>query len=222
MCGRFSLSTPPEQIARQFRLTTTPSVTPHYNIAPTQNVSAIRTTDAGRQLAALRWGLIPAWADDAKIGNRMINARSETAATSPAFRRAFRERRCLIVADGFFEWQKVDAKTKQPFFIRLEDDAPFGFAGLWEAWRGPDGAVVESCTILTTTPNELVSAVHDRMPVLLPPTAYDTWLDPQQNDVATLQALLAPYPAEEMMAYPVTTLVNSPRNDGAELVAPLG
>lgn len=221
MCGRFTLKSSPEQLVTQFRLSDTPQIEPHFNIAPTNDVATVRAEadGIGRKLDLLHWGFVPVWAKDPSVGNRMINARSETAATSPAFKRAFRERRCLIVADGFFEWQRIGNK-KQPYYIRLEDGEPFAFAGLWEAWRGPDGATLQSCTLLTTAPNDLVRSVHDRMPVILAPSAYDQWLDPQVKDPAALMPLLQSYPAEEMMAYPVSTLVNNPRNDHPENIAP--
>jgi putative SOS response-associated peptidase YedK len=168
----------------------------------------------------LRWGLIPSWADDPRIGNRLINARAETVATKPAFRRAFKERRCLLLVDGFFEWQR-QARRKQPFYIRLCDGRPFAFAGLWEQWEGSEGTTVQSCTILTTTSNDLVGGIHHRMPVILSPTHYDRWLDPGLQEPAVLQPLLRPYPADEMTAYPVSPRVNSPANDSPECTEPV-
>jgi putative SOS response-associated peptidase YedK len=193
---------------------------PRYNIAPTQEVAVVRydLERARRTLGALHWGLVPSWADDPTIGNRMINARSETAATKPAFREAFRRRRCLVAADGFFEWKR-GTRPKQPYYFRLEEDRPFALAGLWERWRRGELSI-ESCTILTTTANELVEELHDRMPVILDQADYDAWLDPRQEDVARLARLLVPYPAERMMAYPVNTVVNSARLDAPECVAP--
>lgn len=221
MCGRFTLTASPEQLVSQFRLSEPPAVEPRYNIAPTDDVGVVRSlpSEAGWKLDTLHWGFVPVWAKDPSIGNRMINARSETAASSPAFKRAFRERRCLIVADGFYEWQRV-GKGKQPYYIRLEDGSPFAFAGLWEQWRGPDGTALQSCTLLTTQPNDLVAAVHNRMPVILNPEAYDLWMNPEVKDPAELQSLLAPFPAAEMMAFPVSTLVNNPRNDSPDCVVP--
>jgi putative SOS response-associated peptidase YedK len=168
MCGRFTLRASPRLIAEQFDLFNMPELKPRYNVAPSQSVAVVRQQpDAeGRELALLKWGLIPAWAADAKIGNRMANAHSETAASKPSFRSAFKRRRCLVVADGFYEWQKVGSK-KQPHFIRLRDDRPFGIAGLWERWD-KQGEPIESCTLLTTEPNELMKPIHDRMPVIIP------------------------------------------------------
>jgi putative SOS response-associated peptidase YedK len=154
---------------------------------------------------------VPAWSKDPKAGPRLINARSETLATKPAFRTAFRQRRCLIPADGFYEWQKVlGAKVKQPFYIRLVKDRPFAFAGLWDRWHNDDGSTLESCTIVTTEPNDVLRALHDRMPVILPNEAYGSWLDPKNDDIEQLHECLRPYPAEEMMAYPISTLGQQP------------
>ena len=169
-----------------------------------------------RQLAYLRWGLIPAWSDDPSIGDRLANARAETAATKPSFRRAFRSRRCLVVADGFYEWQKINGR-KQPYFVGLQSDRPFGLAGLWERWeKGVEP--VESCTILTTDANELMQPIHGRMPVILPPDQYGLWLDPRCQDTRKLARLLRPFPAGGMLAYPVSALVNNPKNDVPQCV----
>ena len=167
----------------------------------------------------MRWGLIPSWATDPAIGNRLANARSESVLEKPAFRAAMRRRRCLIPADGFYEWKK-NGRNKQPYLIGLRDGRLFAFAGLWEAWEGADHSYVESCTILTTTPNELMAPIHDRMPVILPAEAYGPWLDPAVPPAEVL-AWLRPLPADQMTAYPVSTLVNNPRNDRPECVAPL-
>ncbi len=167
-------------------------------------------------MAWFHWGLVPRWADDPAIGNRLINARAETAATKPSFRDAFRRRRCLIPADGFYEWKRQGG-GKQPYYIRLEDDRPFAFAGLWERWEKA-GAVIESCTILTTDANELLMPLHNRMPAILDREQFDRWLDPTIEDAKVLQPLLGPYPAERMIAYPVSTVVNSPRHDVAECI----
>jgi len=222
MCGRFTLLTPSETLAEQFELPDMPALPPHYNIAPSQSVAAVRQLpdDGGRELVWLRWGLVPFWAKELDIGARMINARSETVAQKPAFRAAFRQRRCLVLADGFYEWQK-QAGSKQPFFIRLADGRPFAFAGLWEHWDGPEGAV-ESCTILTTEPNDLIRPLHNRMPIILPPTDYALWLDRSVQEPRQLQPLLRPYPAQDMMAYPVSLWVNSPQNDGPRCIEPAG
>ena len=199
------------KVAKAFQLDGVPDLSPRYNIAPTQQVLAIQLRDGKRQASFLHWGLIPSWANDPAIGNRMINARADGVAIKPSFRSAFKKSRCLIVADGFYEWQKT-GKAKQPFYIRLKDDRPFAIAGLAEHWHR-DEKTIDSCTIITTEPNELTATVHDRMPVILAPADYDLWLDPEFQDKEKLQSLLRPYPADEMTAYPVSTLVNSPRNE---------
>ncbi len=228
MCGRFTLRSNLNLILQQFELDEVPDLTPRYNIAPTQSVPAIRATETGRSLTMLRWGLIPSWSKDEKMGNRLLNARSETAAEKPSFRTAFRRRRCLVVADGFYEWKKsgpTKRPVKQPYFIHRGDDRPFAFAGLWETWRGPRGAElptpIESCTILTTEPNELMQSIHDRMPVILSPEDYAMWLDPSFEGIDALQSLQRPYPSDELIATPVSTFVNSPRNEAAECIVPL-
>jgi putative SOS response-associated peptidase YedK len=222
MCGRFTLGATAATLAAQFDLANVPTWTPRYNIAPTQEVLIVlqRSPQANREACLHRWGLIPPWAKDPSIGNRMINARAETVATKPAFRRAFKERRCLLLADGLYEWQRQE-RRKQPFYIRLRDGRPFAFAGLWEHWEGSEGMAIQSCTILTTTSNEVVGRIHDRMPVILSPTDYDRWLDPSIQEPAVLETLLRPYPADEMTAYPVSTLVNSPANDTSGCTEPL-
>jgi putative SOS response-associated peptidase YedK len=222
MCGRFTLSTPPEKLAQLFELPEVPKLEAHYNIAPTQRIAAVRQPDeaSARQLVHLHWGLIPFWAKDRSGSSRMINARAETVATTPAFRAAFQQRRCLVVADGFYEWQRV-GKGKQPFYIRMEDESPFAFAGLWEHWEGSGGEVVESCTLITTTPNDLVRPIHNRMPVILSPEHYAMWLDPRMQEAKTLQQLLQPFPDDAMTAYPVSQMVNIPANDDPQNIAPL-
>jgi putative SOS response-associated peptidase YedK len=219
MCGRYTLATPVGALAETLGVTSPlPEIAPSYNIAPTQEVAAVLTDDDTRRLKMLRWGLIPSWANDPGIGSRMINARSETVPEKASFRRAFKERRCLIPADGFYEWQKTN-NGKQPFYIRMKDQKPFTFAGLWESWRD-DGSEVRSCTILTTEANELVGEIHHRMPVILAPEDYDLWLDPDVREADPLLALLAPYPADSMEAYPVSRFVNSPSNDEPSCVRP--
>jgi len=218
MCGRFSLSQEASAIAEMFDLAEVPNLEPRYNIAPTQLVSTVlRTPQSDRQLRMLRWGLIPAWAKDPAIGARVINARSETVTEKPSFRTAFRHRRCLVVADGFYEWQRQERK-KQPFYFRLQDQQAFAFAGLWEHWKAPDGEVIESCTILTTEANELLRPIHDRMPVILSRKDYDLWLDPAVQNHEPLQNLLHPYQAEAMMSYPVSTKVNNPTHNTPECI----
>ena len=222
MCGRFTLATPDQDLVVQFNLPDIPDLQPRYNIAPTQPVAAVRVPTSGgdRELVMLHWGLIPFWAKDPDLGARLINARSETVAERPAFRAAFRRRRCLVPADGFYEWQKQNG-TKQPFFIHLQDGRPFAFAGLWEHWQDPDGGIIESCTLLTTQPNELVRPLHNRMPVILHLRNYALWLDPETEDTSVLNRLLEPYPSGEMEAYPVSRYVNSPRNEGPDCIVPL-
>lgn len=205
-------------LAEAFALLELPLWAPRYNIAPTQPVPVIRLAPPPdppeRQLAVLRWGLIPHWAKDAAIGNRMINARAETVAEKPAFRGPLRRKRCLVVADGFYEWQKV-GRGKQPYFIHRQDDRPFAFAGLWDAWEGPDHSLVESCTLLTTTPNLLVTPIHDRMPLVLPAEHYAGWLDPALQEAKALLSLLAPWPSQGWEAFPVGPHVNSPSHEDA-------
>lgn len=195
---------------------------PRYNIAPGQQVPVIRQHPERpeRIFSRVKWGLIPFWAKDAAIGYKMINARAETAAAKPAFRDALKKRRCLIVADGFYEWKKLDGKTKQPFCFTMANDALFAFAGIWDRWNNPEGKFVETCSILTTVPNRLLQDVHDRMPVILSPDAYDTWLDPGLNDVATVADLLKPFDSNLMKRYSVSTRVNSPKNDDPSCTEP--
>jgi len=225
MCGRFTLIDPEQALTVQFNLPGTPGLKPRYNIAPTQPVVAVRLAPDGgdREATLLTWGLVPFWARDPAIGARMINARAETVAEKPAFRAAFRRRRCLIVADGFYEWQKPAGGrgSKQPYYVRLREGRPFAFAGLWEHWEGTDGSAIESCTLLTTEPNDLLQAVHNRMPVILSPQDYDLWLDTTVQGSDPLGPLLRPYPAEEMEAYAVSRLVNSPQNDDPRCIEPL-
>jgi putative SOS response-associated peptidase YedK len=222
MCGRFRVARSKEILEEDFEAEDSLNAVewePRYNVAPGQAVVAVRqdAERAVRRLAPLRWGLIPAWANDAAVGYKMINARAETAADRPAFREAMRQRRCLIPADGFYEWKRA-GKEKLPFCFTLADDAVFAFAGLWEQWRSPQGQTVESCAILTTAPNELVREVHDRMPVILAPDAYDLWLDPGFRRVSELQPLLKPY-AGAMRRYRVSSRVNQVTNDDAECAA---
>jgi len=226
MCGRFVLISSMEALAQQFALsplmaTASPPLYPRYNIAPTQPVVAIRQVDSSgeRELTHFRWGLIPSWSKDSKIGSRLINARSETVTDKPSFRAAFKRRRCLIPANGFYEWQRTGDK-KQPIYIHSENDDPFALAGLWEIWQSADGDMLESCTILTTEPNELMRPIHNRMPVIIEAPDYDLWLDPGPDPQIALH-LLRPYPAHKMAAYPVSTLVNSPKNDAPQCIVPL-
>jgi putative SOS response-associated peptidase YedK len=221
MCGRFSLGAT-TRVAQIFDLPDWREMPPRYNIAPSQNVPAIiRDREAAaREMRSMRWGLIPSWATDPGIGSRLINARAETVATKPAFRRSLRERRCLILADGFYEWVRESGR-KQPYCIRFRDERPFAFAGLWDRWQPAGEQPLDTCTIVTTTPNALVQPLHDRMPVILAADAYNRWLDPAVQAAERLVGLLRPYPDDEMVAYPVSTRVNNPANDSPDLVAPL-
>jgi putative SOS response-associated peptidase YedK len=223
MCGRYALFASFDDILDRFELRErfAPfAYAPRYNIAPTQPVLAITTSEQGeRHLTHLRWGLIPSWAKDPKIGNRMINARAETIREKPSFRRSFERRRCLIIANGFYEWRR-EGTHKIPIFIRLKSGQPFGFAGLWDLWRSPQGDEVPSCTIITTEANELMKPIHDRMPVILPKAAESAWLDPEQKGGSELTELLTAYPSEKMEAYPVSPRVNSPQAEGPECIEP--
>ncbi len=192
---------------------------PSFNVAPTDNVAVVLNNGV-KQLVAMRWGLVPFWATDPKIASKHINARAETLTLKPAFKDAFKRRRCLVVADGFFEWQKQDA-TKTPLFIRLEPERPFGFAGLYEIWTPPLGEKLVTCTIITTEPNELVRPIHDRMPVILPKDAEDFWLDSAVEDHTRLLDLLQPYTASDMSAFTVSKLVNSVKNNSPECIEPV-
>ncbi|WP_166828796.1 SOS response-associated peptidase [Thalassoroseus pseudoceratinae] len=217
MCGRFNLRTNLTVIADTFGVKPRQMELPlRFNIAPTQDVLAIRQGDQERELFQPRWGLIPSWAKDPSIGNRMINARCETVAEKPSFRSAFKRRRCLIPATGFYEW-KGKKSPKQPFHIHMQDDSVFGFAGLWETWKSPDGPT-ESCTIITTEPNSLTAEIHDRMPVILHEDDYTIWLTDDEPD--ELRGLLMPYPADEMVAEPVSRHVSNARNEGPECLNP--
>jgi putative SOS response-associated peptidase YedK len=221
MCGRYARFTAAEVYARLFDAAGEPDVPTSYNVAPHQAVLAARArARGGRELVALEWGLVPFWARERKPGYSTINARAETVHTRPAFRQAFRSRRCLIAADGFFEWKRLE-RGKQPYFMRLRNGAPFAFAGIWDRWTGPAGDVAETCSIIVTDANEVVAPVHDRMPVILSPSDYDRWTDPGLRDPAPLLALLVPFPADAMEAYPVGTAVNNPRNDSPEITRPV-
>jgi len=218
MCGRYTLRTPVDSLVEAFEIDEYPaSIIPNYNTAPTQEVAAVVEEDEKRKLEVLRWGLIPSWAKDAAIGNKMINARAETVSEKPSFRSAFKKRRCLILADGFYEWQKTD-NGKQPFYIKMEDDSPFAFAGLWEIWK--DEEEIRSCTIITTEANNLMDEIHHRMPVILHPEDYGMWLDPDFDEKEPLTSLLKPYPSDTMEAYTVSRRVNKPSNNEPSVVEP--
>lgn len=229
MCGRFTLQTNAQTLAKLFDGLNVIEFKPRYNIAPTQTILALRAAKdnhADREFVWLRWGLVPAWAKELKIGASMINARSETVATKPSFRSAFKRRRCLILADGFYEWKKRKG-GKQPFLISRCDQQPFCLAGLWESWTDPavgdvsNNPVVETCTILTTTPNELLSTVHDRMPVVLSDEAQQIWLDQEQTEPGLLESLLVPAPAKDWKLFPVSTAVNRATHDQPDCIIPL-
>lgn len=221
MCGRFTLTVNPAEQQEPFNNFTFPEkFAPRFNIAPTQPILAIPNDDKFTADFFV-WGLIPMWAKDPNIGSRLINARAETLAEKPAFRGSLKYKRCLILADGFYEWKTVEGKkSKTPFFIHMKDRKPFAFAGLWDSWNSPEGSQIKTCTIITTEPNELMSLLHNRMPVILHPRDYDKWLDPAAQTPDQLMPLLKPFPAEAMDAYPVTPLVNKPANDIPELVVP--
>lgn len=231
MCGRFVSASPPDELAQYFGAELDDGeLEPSYNVAPTNEVYVVRARDDVRRLAALRWGLVPFWAKDLKIGSRMINARAETVAEKPAYRKAYQRHRCLIPADGFYEWAKLPGlEKKQPYFIHRTDGEPVVFAGLWERWRpkledgktvDPDAEPIETCTILTTTPNADMAPIHDRMPVLLPPSVWDDWLS-EETDLDYIGSLLGPAPDDLLTLVPVSTAVNNVRNKGAELMAAL-
>jgi len=222
MCGRFTLTVNPADLEDTFSNYRFPAkFAPRFNIAPTQPVLVIPNNDK-YTADFFVWGLIPMWAKDPAIGNRLINARAETLAEKPAFRGSYRHKRCLILADGFYEWKSLAGKkTKTPYFIHMQDRRIFAMAGLWDHWEGPEGSSVNTCTIITTSPNELMGSIHDRMPVILHTRDFAKWLDPAPQTPENLQPLLKPYPADEMSAYAVSTLVNKATNDLPELVVPV-
>lgn len=227
MCGRFVSASPPDEIARYFGAERTRDalLEPSYNVAPTDDIYVVRQSGTSRRLEAFHWGLVPFWAKDPSVGNRMINARAEGLADKGAYRSAFRDRRCLVPADGFYEWRKIEGRRqKQPYFVHRPDDEPMAFAGLWERWRGPDresDEMLRSCTIVTTSANDTMAPIHDRMPVVLPPSAWDQWLDPDGHDTAGLGALLVPAPSTFTVVHPVGPDVGNVGNDGPQLVEPV-
>ncbi|MGC1376361.1 MAG: SOS response-associated peptidase [Anaerolineales bacterium] len=230
MCGRFTLTADPAELQEAFPQFSFPNEgRPRFNIAPSQPVLVLPNDGTptlaggarGNRADYFLWGLIPSWSKDPTMGARLINARAETLGEKPSFRGSYKYHRCLVFADGFYEWKpEPGTKAKTPHFIRLTSGLPFAFAGLWDEWHSPDGSQIKSCTIITTAPNELMSKLHDRMPVILPPDAFAQWLDPAPRPPSALQNLLVPYPSAAMTAYPVSTLVNSPANDRAECVVP--
>jgi len=223
MCGRYTESKRTADVKAQIAFDGAQmELTPHFNIAPTQMAPAVVVNDGQVVLKPMRWGLIPFWSNDESIGNRMINARAETVREKPAFRTAFKRQRCLVVADSLYEWQIIpNSKLKQPMRILLKDEGAFGFAGLWDTWTSPVGSEVETFTIITGEPNEVVAPIHNRMAVILPTQHHEQWLDPKLQDTGKLAELLVPYPGTEMKAYPVSTLVNNPKFEDARCVEPL-
>src|ERR1051325_10913364 len=208
MCGRFTQTSSAAAVAKEFGVEEiSGGLKPSYNIAPTQPVAVIITDDKKR-LVQVRWGLVPSWAKDISIGNKLINARAETITEKASFRNAFKKRRCLVVADGFYEWQKV-GDSKRPMYIHLKNGKPFGFAGLYEFWKSPEDEQLVTCAIITTTPNQLMQSIHDRMPVMIPKADENRWLDPHATDQEALIDMLKPYPADDMAAYPVSKRGNS-------------
>ncbi len=219
MCGRFTSYHSSSEIAKAFNLTDVPQLKPRYNIAPTQEVATIIRSDASgeREFKWLRWGLIPHWAKEKSIGNKLINARAETIAQKPSFRSAFKHSRCLIIASGFYEWASQE-KGKQPFLIQQIDNLPFALAGLWSTWESEEVETIDSCTIITTEANEIMIPIHQRMPVILKSNDYDLWLDSTVKQPELLQALLQPFDSERLKVYPVSTLVNNPRNNSPDCI----
>jgi len=229
MCGRYVSVSSPQILAERFRVEEVRigNREPDYNVTPRAEVPVVAVSRGRRTLDVVRWGLVPSWANDLSIGDRLINARADGVATKPAFRRAFVKRRCIVPADGFYEWARVEgAERKQPYFVRRRDGEPLAFAGLWEIWHDPglgdDAPRVRSCAIITTDANETLAAIHDRMPVVLRESDWDRWLDPEFHDVDTLRSMLVPAPSEEFELWPVSTLVNRPGNNGPQLLEPVG
>ena len=221
MCGRTALTASPEDLREAFGLDELPQVDAHYNVPPSRPVGVVRVVrgSTGRKLEALRWGLVPTWAKDAKIGNKLALARAETVASTGAFRDAFRWRRCLVAVDGFYEWHRQGKAPSSPFFVRRADRRPFALAGLWSRWVSAAGEVIESCAIVTQAAMPPLEAIHDRMPLVLPPETWDRWLDPELTDPGALEGLLAPR-TPELIAYPVSPYVNDPRHDDAGCLEP--
>ncbi len=219
MCGRFTLTIEGQEIEARFGVYVPMGYKPRYNIAPTQGILAL-LNEGGRRLENLRWGLVPSWAKDPKIGNKLINARAETLFEKPSFRDAVKKHRCLIIADGFYEWRQTSQGGRVPVYVRLKSKGPFGFAGLWDVWSSPDGETLRTCTIVTTEPNELLRPIHDRMPVIVPKELEELWLDSSFQFRDELERALRPYRAEELELFDVSSLVNSPAHDGPECIQP--
>jgi len=217
MCGRYTLTSSPEALRALFAYAEQPNFPPRYNIAPTQPIPVVRLVDGKRQFSLMRWGLLPSWVKDPTTFSLVINARGETAIDKPAFRAAMKRRRCLIPVDGFYEWRAGGAR-KQPYFIHAKTDAPLAFAGLWETWTGPNGEELDTAAIVTTTANRTLAPIHDRMPVIVAPEAFDLWLNAAEVDTATASALIAPAPDDLLIAWPVSIEVNRVANDHPGLV----
>ena len=217
MCGRYAVTSSPEAIRALFRYPEQPNFPPRYNVAPTQPIAVVRLVDGVRHFALVRWGLLPSWVKDPKTFTLLINARGESAAEKPAFRAAMRRRRCLIPADGFYEWRR-EGERKRPYFVHAKAGGPLAFAGLWECWTGPDGEELETAAIVTTSANRLLAPIHDRMPVIVPPDAFDLWLDCAKVDARTAAAVIAPAREGLLQAYEVSTAVNRTANDDANLL----
>lgn len=222
MCGRFTLTLSAEQLEARFGVPLPAQYKPRYNIAPTQEILALLSGAQGRRIEHFRWGLIPHWAQDLKIAQKLINARAETLFEKPSFRDAVKRRRCLILADGFYEWRQTPQGRRTPVYVRLKSKEPFGFAGLWDSWDSPEGQTLKTCTIVTTEPNELLKPIHNRMPAIVPREYEELWLDPSPKTHAELERVLHPYRAEELELFDVSLAVNSPSNDGPECIAPAG
>lgn len=221
MCGRYTRISPPAVLEELFGVPIDFDLKPHYNIAPTQSVLAVRVSEKDeKEAVSLRWGLIPPWAKDEKMGYKTFNARGETVAEKPSFRSAFKRKRCLVIADGFFEWKR-DGKQKHPFLIKMRDEKPFAFAGLWENWKNPKGESVQSCTIVTTEPNKLMGKIHDRMPVILSPRDFELWLNTEEKNLEKAKKLIRPFPVNPMTSHPVSDIVNSSRNNSPDCIKPL-
>ncbi len=219
MCGRFALDISPDQLIAMFGLAKGVDFSPHYNIAPSASVPVIRQSPEGERVAdLLRWGLIPHWAKDPSIGNKLNNARSESVTEKPSFRNAYKRRRCLVPASGYYEWQTVPGERKQPWYIRLKSGEPLAMGGLWESWTSPEGEIVRTFCVMTTGPNEVMKPIHDRMPVIIGARDWTTWLDMQREGDHSLSILLAPFAADAMEAWPVSRKVSSAREEGAELI----
>lgn len=217
MCGRFALKTPTSELASHFKLDEAVVVAPRYNIAPGTDIPTIRHSPEGKRVMhLLRWGLVPHWAKDPSIGNKLSNARGETVAEKPSFRDAFKRRRCLVPADGFYEW-KAEGKLKQPYYFSMKDSAPFALGGVWESWRAPNGDILRTCCLITTGPNEIMLPVHDRMPVIVSPDDFEQWLTGEQDEA---KALVKPYPIEDMQTWAVSKRVSKSGEDGADLIFP--